>query len=130
MWSPKKLTVLKWFDILILTIILFGDGIINSTLQYIALQNQTTTLQENLTFSPMDNYKALALQLVWLTIAIFYLLLEILISQFGKTYFYYSLGSITSYCLIHFFCIMLGYLSSSILSVSSFQHSIHVSTIS
>ncbi len=32
MWSPKKLTVLKWFDILILTIILFGDGIINSTL--------------------------------------------------------------------------------------------------
>ncbi|HGA1219552.1 TPA: CPBP family intramembrane glutamate endopeptidase, partial [Streptococcus suis] len=27
MWSPKKLTVLKWFDILILTIILFGDGI-------------------------------------------------------------------------------------------------------
>ncbi len=45
MWS-QKLTVLKWFDILILTIILFGDGIINSTLQYIALQNQTTTLQK------------------------------------------------------------------------------------
>lgn len=76
MWSPKKLTVLKWFDILILTIILFGDGIINSTLQYIALQNQTTTLQENLTFSTMDNYKALAIQLVWLAIAIFYLLLR------------------------------------------------------
>ncbi len=90
--ESKKLTVLKWFDILILTIILFGDGIINSTLQYIALQNQTTTLQENLTFSTMDNYKALALQLVWLTIAIFYLLLRNFDFSIWKNIFLLLLG--------------------------------------
>lgn len=74
MVTSKKLTVLRWFDIVILTIILFGEGIVNSTLQYFALQNHTTTVQDNLTFSSMDNYTALAMQLIWLTLAGMYLL--------------------------------------------------------
>ncbi|MFC3931561.1 CPBP family intramembrane glutamic endopeptidase [Streptococcus dentapri] len=70
----EKITVLRWFDILIITIIMFGDGIYNSTLQYMALSNQTSTLKENLTFSSMQNYRALALQLLLLFLAFMYLL--------------------------------------------------------
>lgn len=74
--NSEKLTVLKWFDIVILSLILFGEGIFNSTLQYLALQDQTRTLQENLTFSALDNCKAVAIQIVWLALALFYLLLR------------------------------------------------------
>ncbi|CAM2802973.1 abortive infection protein [Streptococcus acidominimus] len=70
----KKLTILRWFDVAVLTLILFGEGIVNSTLQFLALQQHTTTVQENLTFSRLDNYKALAIQLIWLILAILYLL--------------------------------------------------------
>lgn len=66
--NSEKLTVLKWFDIVILSLILFGEGIFNSTLQYLALQDQTRTLQENLTFSALDNCKAVAIQIVWLAL--------------------------------------------------------------
>lgn len=69
----EKLTCLKWFDILILTLIMFGEGIYNSTLQYIALTNQTTTLEENLTFSSFQNYQALVIQSIWLLLAFLYL---------------------------------------------------------
>ena len=69
----EKITVLKWFDIAIITVIMFGDGIYNSTLQYLALSNQTSTLKENLTFSSMQNYQALALQSLLLFLAFMYL---------------------------------------------------------
>ncbi len=73
MTSRQQVTHLKWFDILILTVIMFGEGIFNSTMQYLALQHQTRTIEENLTFSTFANYQALAMQLVWLSFAIFYL---------------------------------------------------------
>ncbi len=72
--TSAKRTYLRWFDILLLTIILFGEGIVNSTIQYLALQEQTTTLQQNLTFSPLDNYKGFAMQAAWLLVAVLYLL--------------------------------------------------------
>ena len=33
--NKEKITVLRWFDIVILTIILIGQGIVNSTLLYL-----------------------------------------------------------------------------------------------
>ncbi|VTS12416.1 CPBP family intramembrane glutamic endopeptidase [Streptococcus pseudoporcinus] len=69
----EKRTFLRWFDLLCLTLILFGEGIINSTSQYIALQQQTLSLEQNLTFSPLDNYKGLAMQSFWLLLAFLYL---------------------------------------------------------
>nr|WP_172601481.1 CPBP family intramembrane glutamic endopeptidase [Streptococcus dysgalactiae] len=73
MLLKQKLTILKWFDIFILTVILFGEGIINSTMQYLALQNQARTLEQNLTFTTWDNYKAIMIQLCWLFLALLYL---------------------------------------------------------
>ncbi len=68
-----KLTNLRWFDILAVTVIMFGEGIYNSTLQYIALSNHVATLDNNLTFSSADNYRALCMQLMWLFLALIYL---------------------------------------------------------
>ncbi|XCY68107.1 CPBP family intramembrane glutamic endopeptidase [Streptococcus iniae] len=68
-----KLTTLRWFDILVVTIILFTDGIINSTKQYLALLNQTSNLTDNLTFSSGQNYQAFLLQSLLLLMAIAYL---------------------------------------------------------
>lgn len=70
----EQLTTLRWFDILIVTIIMFGEGIYNSTMQYLALADQTTTLEENVSFSTMQNYQALAMQSLWLFLAVMYLL--------------------------------------------------------
>ncbi|MBY5033808.1 CPBP family intramembrane metalloprotease [Streptococcus gallolyticus] len=70
----KKLTTLRWFDIIIVTFIMFGEGIYKSTLQYIALINHTTTLGNNLTFSSWQNYQALTIQSIWLFLAFIYLL--------------------------------------------------------
>ena len=72
--KKQQLTELKWFDILIITIIMFGQGIYNSTIQYLALSNNTVTLEENLTFTSMQNYQAFATQFIWLFIAFIYLL--------------------------------------------------------
>ncbi|HEL2110828.1 TPA: CPBP family intramembrane metalloprotease [Streptococcus suis] len=47
---------------------------INSTLQCICLFTQQTSLAENLTFTPLDNIKALLIQLVWLSLALAYLI--------------------------------------------------------
>lgn len=69
-----KLTTLKWFDLIVITLIMFGEGIYNSTLQYLALINHTTTLESNLSFSSLQNYQALAMQLIWLFLAFIYLL--------------------------------------------------------
>lgn len=68
-----KLKTLRWFDILIVTIILFTDGIINSTKQYLALLNQTSNLTDNLTFSSNQNYQAFLLQSFLLLLAAAYL---------------------------------------------------------
>ncbi|WP_205029788.1 CPBP family glutamic-type intramembrane protease [Streptococcus porcinus] len=69
----EKQRFLRWFDLLCLTIILFGEGIVKSTLKYLALQNQTISLEQNLTFSSFDNYKGLAMQSIWLLLAFLYL---------------------------------------------------------
>ncbi len=74
--KDKKIKILKWYDILVLTLILFGHGIYNSTVQYLALMNNTLTLNDTLTFTSAINYYALALQSVWLFLAVIYLIIR------------------------------------------------------
>lgn len=74
--NKEKINHLKWFDILILTLILWGEGIYTSTISYIYLVQDETTVEDNLEFSAMDNYSAMALQAGLLLIALFYLWLR------------------------------------------------------
>ncbi|HAJ74486.1 MAG TPA: CPBP family intramembrane metalloprotease [Lachnospiraceae bacterium] len=74
--NKEKINNLKWFDILVLTLILWGEGIYTSTVSYIALIQGATTVDDNLTFSAADNYGALALQAGLLLLALLYLWLR------------------------------------------------------
>lgn len=74
--NKEKNTYLKWFDILVLTLILWGEGIYTSTISYIALIQGASTVDDNLTFSATDNYGALALQAGLLLLALLYLWLR------------------------------------------------------
>ena len=74
--SQNKIRYLKWFDILILTVILWAESIYISTVSYIALGQGTSTVNDNLVFSVSDNYRALAMQAVLLFIALLYLRLR------------------------------------------------------
>lgn len=74
--NKEKNTYLKWFDILVLTLILWGEGIYTSTISYIALIRGATTVDDNLSFSAADNYSALALQAGLLLLALLYLWLR------------------------------------------------------
>ncbi len=74
--NKEKINHLKWFDILVLTLILWGEGIYTSTASYIALIQGSSTVDDNLTFSATDNYGALALQAGLLLLALLYLWLR------------------------------------------------------
>lgn len=71
--NRPRTAFLKWFDILILTMILWGEGIYASTISYIALIQGATTVGDNLVFTAADNYSAFVLQAVLLLIALLYL---------------------------------------------------------
>lgn len=74
--NKERLRYLAWFDILILTVIFWGEGIYTSTVSYIALIHGATTVDDNLTFSAADNYGALTLQTGLLLLALLYLCLR------------------------------------------------------
>lgn len=74
--KKERMKVLPWFDLIVVTIIMFASGVYNSTVQYMALVNNTVSLEENLTFSPMQNYKAMAVQFSWLLLAGLYLFIR------------------------------------------------------
>ena len=71
--KKNRTAVLRWFDILILTAIFWGEGIYNSTYSYILLINNETNIEQNLEFSAADNYAALLMQLILLGIGLLYL---------------------------------------------------------
>ncbi|AXQ77930.1 CPBP family intramembrane metalloprotease [Streptococcus chenjunshii] len=72
--QKEKLKHLKWFDLLALTGIMFGFAIYRSIFQYLVTGNDLKAIQENVTFSSLQNYQALAVQLIWLFFAFMYLL--------------------------------------------------------
>lgn len=71
--NASKRATLAWYDILILTVIFWGIGIVSSTHAYIELARGTATIDENLVFSAADNYIMLAQQAVCLAAAGIYL---------------------------------------------------------
>ena len=74
--NKEKINYLKWFDILVLTLILWGESIYISTISYIALIQGASTIDDNLVFSAADNYGALAVQAGLLLLALLYLWLR------------------------------------------------------
>lgn len=69
----KRLTNLKWFDILILTSVMFGEATILAVIGYQDLLNQTTTVENAVSFTTQDNYNSLLLQGFLLSLAFLYL---------------------------------------------------------
>ncbi len=74
--NAGKLNYLRWFDIVVLTVIFWGSGIWTSTLTYIELCKGTIDYNESMTFTAADNYAALYEQLVMFIIALLYLLIR------------------------------------------------------
>lgn len=74
--NQERLQHLAWFDILILTIIFWGEGIYNSTYAYLMLLKGSTSIEGNLMFSAADNYKALVNQAMFMLIGLVYLWLR------------------------------------------------------
>ena len=72
----QKRHQLAWFDILILTVILWGEAIYTSTAAYYWLLTGANTIEDNLVFTPADNYLALAQQAGLLLAALLYLRLR------------------------------------------------------
>ncbi|MDQ0223523.1 CPBP family glutamic-type intramembrane protease [Streptococcus moroccensis] len=69
----KRLTDLKWFDILIVTMVMFGEATILAVIGYQDLLNQTTTAENAVAFTTQDNYNSLLLQGFLLSLAFLYL---------------------------------------------------------
>ncbi len=65
-------TELKWFDILILTVILFSNAIYTSTIQYISSSN-AESFEGATDFSTAQNYSGFRMQLALLLLALLYL---------------------------------------------------------
>lgn len=74
--NKEKTAYLKWFDILILTLILWGKFIYTSTTIYIEWVQGTTPVYHDFGSSAADNFRALAVQAVLLLLALLYLWLR------------------------------------------------------
>ncbi len=74
--NENKISQLKWFDILVLTIIFWGSSIVTSTQFYIALCQGTMNLEGSTDFTAADNYRVLYSQGTLLAIAIIYLFIR------------------------------------------------------
>lgn len=74
--NKEKTAYLRWFDILVLTLILWGRSIYVSTTSYIGLVQGTTTIYNNFYYTVQDNYSAMARQAVLLLLALLYLWLR------------------------------------------------------
>lgn len=72
----KKIKELAWFDILILTLIMFGQAIWTSQIQFLQLQSGNLTLDDTVTFSSMQNIQAIGSQGLLLIIAFIYILVR------------------------------------------------------
>ncbi len=68
--GPQKLTHLRWWDILVVTIIMFGQAIYTSTLQYFTLDDKAVTAVEKITY---DNFGAILTEVILLSAALAYL---------------------------------------------------------
>lgn len=71
--APRKIQYLKWFDLLILTVLMFGFAIITSAFGYLDLISGKTTNEEAVSFSTEENYIQFIIQSITLLLAFLYL---------------------------------------------------------
>lgn len=69
----QKTKTLKWYDVVILSLIFFGTASYQSILGYFDLINQVTTAEEAITFTSGQNWSAMFIQIFWLALAFIYL---------------------------------------------------------
>ncbi|MGT2932598.1 CPBP family glutamic-type intramembrane protease [Streptococcus catagoni] len=98
-WKAKeKIDTLRWFDILILTFILWGIAIKDSTLGYLGLLSQSITAEQAVTFGTSENYQILAKQFILFAVAIFYLVIRKF--NFRKLNIHFSIKAVVMGSLI------------------------------
>lgn len=68
-----KIKTLRWFDLIIITFIMFFGAIYQSNIYYIELISGTRSLEENLSFTTAHNYQAFAIQSLYLLLTFIYL---------------------------------------------------------
>ena len=74
--NREKIRYLEWYDIIIITLILWTVGIVSSTWTYIDLIHGETSIDENLIFTTSENYITFAMQAVLLLAVLIYLYLR------------------------------------------------------
>ena len=70
----EKIKYLRWFDILIVTIILFGTAIYGSTVNFLTIDN--ININQEINFSKVDNIRSIIMEIIELILAFFYLYLR------------------------------------------------------
>lgn len=71
--NKSKIKYLRYYDILFITIIMFGLAIYSSTLDYINLKNSVITVEENLTFTSSEDWSSFKLEILQLSVVFIYL---------------------------------------------------------
>ncbi len=72
----NKIDALRWYDVFIITIVMFGISILSSTLDYIDLMKGVTDVEANLEFTSTDDWFSMLMQVVQLSIVFIYLYLR------------------------------------------------------
>ncbi len=68
-----KIQHLKYYDIILITIVMFGVSIYSSTMDYLDIINGVANIDDNLSFSSTDDWFSIAMQLAQLLIVFAYL---------------------------------------------------------
>ncbi|MSN96291.1 CPBP family intramembrane metalloprotease [Campylobacter sp. FMV-PI01] len=69
----QKLQVLKWFDVVIISMIMFSFFIYSSAIGYFGLKTGAVSLNDNLDFSSSQNYLTILTEIFFLMITFLYL---------------------------------------------------------
>lgn len=103
----KRTSTLKWWDIALLTLLLFGQAIYHSTLFYVELtqsSNPETQIAENVSRSAAQDYQMLLLQAGLLGLAVIYLALR----GFEITRWFRRVGLLSTLAGIALFILVAG----------------------
>ncbi len=71
--TKEKIKYLKWWDIVIIALIMFGTAIYGSTISYFELTQGIISENEALTFSSFDNWSSIIAEILTLIVVFIYL---------------------------------------------------------
>ncbi|MGY3725605.1 CAAX protease self-immunity [Granulicatella balaenopterae] len=116
--TEQKMKYLKSFDIVFITLIMFGVAIKGSTIGYLDLINGVANIDENLTFSSMDDWITIGTELVELAIVFGYLYFRKF--DFSVWKFKFNWQSVAKGLLIYILASLLMDISSIIFGFNTF----------